>query len=155
MDNVEIPRDEEINYNIDDLSNNDFIIFMNGTFTTNLKSVGTIRIDHSKSVADNLELIKKSEKNMIFFGRVETGKTTLTNLLCGTNFETSDSGFSKTRIVQFANSLKKDFIAIDFPGLGAEIDNLMHYETQKEVLSIIPSRIICFVIKYESRYDII
>lgn len=131
---------------------------MTGTFSVNLRNVGSIKIDHSRSVADNLEIIKNSEKNIVFFGRVGTGKTTLTNLLCGTQFETSDTGFSKTRIVQFAYSLRRhdgneDFIAIDFPGLGAEIDKLSHYETQKEVLSIIPSRIICFVVKYDSRYD--
>lgn len=156
-DNIEINKEEENQYYISDISS-DNIIFMTGTFSVNLRNVGSIKIDHSRSVADNLEIIKNSEKNIVFFGRVGTGKTTLTNLLCGTQFETSDTGFSKTRIVQFAYSLRRhdgneDFIAIDFPGLGAEIDKLSHYETQKEVLSIIPSRIICFVVKYDSRYD--
>ena len=154
IDNVEISRGDENLYYISEICPQDYIIYMTGTFLANLRSRGSIRIDHSRSVAENLELIKNSEKNIIFFGRVGTGKTTLTNLLCGTEFETSDTGFSKTRIVQFAYSLRsEDFIAIDFPGLGAEIDKLNHYETQKEALSIIPSRIICFVIKYDSRYD--
>ena len=153
-DNVRIEREDENQLPIKDIISPANIIYMDGNFIANLRSRGSIRIDHSRSVADNLEIIKNSEKNIIFFGRVGTGKTTLTNLLCGTDFETSDSGFSKTRIVQFAYSLiNKDFIAIDFPGLGAEIDKLSHYETQKEVLSIIPSRIICFVIKYDVRYD--
>ena len=152
FDNEEVGREEENTFPISDYSDN--IIYMTGSFLANLRNRGSIRIDHSKSVADNLELIKNSEKNIIFFGRVGTGKTTLTNMLCGTNFETSDTGFSKTRIVQFAYSLRnQDFIAIDFPGLGAEIDKLSHFETQREVLSIIPTIIICFVVKYDVRYD--
>ena len=95
-----------------------------------------------------------SDKNIIFFGSVGAGKTTLTNILSGANFETSDSGFSKTRDLQFATSLiRGDCNAIDFPGLLSGRDQLQHFNLQKETLSIIPVRVICFVIKYDNRYD--
>ena len=151
--NIEIERKQENEITVSDIAISN-IIYMSGSFHRNLRDIGSIKIDHSKSVADNLEMIKSSENNIIFFGRVGAGKTTLTNILCGTNFETAERGFSKTRIVQFAQSLNRgDFIAIDFPGLGAEIEKLNHYETQRQVLSIIPSRMVCFVVKNDNRYD--
>lgn len=119
----------------------------------NLKGVGYFKIDNSKSVSLHLEDIKNSDKNVIFFGKVGAGKTTLTNKLCGTTFETSRSGLSVTRDLQFADSLDKKFKAIDFPGLGAASEELKHYEIQRQILSTIPVRIICFVCKYDNRDD--
>lgn len=44
-------------------------------------------------------------------------------------------------------------IIIDFPGLKTVIDFTKHLKTQQTVLSCIPVRLICFVIKYGARYD--
>ena len=106
-----------------------------------------------KSVLDNLETIKASERNVILFGSVGVGKTTLLNKLSGKNFPTDNAGFSCTRDAQFARSLNGNNIIIDFPGLNTVVDFAKHLKTQKTVLSTIPVRLICFVIKYGTRYD--
>ena len=138
---------------INEICNND-IIWMTGKKKINLKDVGSINLDYAKRVSDNMDLITKSDKNVIFFGAVGAGKTTLTNIICGTDFETSDSNFSLTRNVQFAKSIKpNDCIAIDFPGLGSVKDQLNHFSIQQTTLSVIPVRMLCFVIKWENRHD--
>ncbi len=50
----------------------------------------------TRSVIDNLELIKLSERNVILFGSVGVGKTTLLNKISGKDFPTENSGFSCT-----------------------------------------------------------
>ena len=44
-------------------------------------------------------------------------------------------------------------VIIDFPGLNAVKDIVGHLKTQKTALSVIPIRMICFIIKYSSRND--
>ena len=105
-------------------------------------------------VDKNFELIKRSENNIILFGEVGTGKTTIINKLCGVDFLTKEAGFSCTREVQFAFTSDKTSIIIDFPGLSAAEDVVKHLKIQKTTLSVIPVRIICFLIKYD-RYDLI
>lgn len=104
-------------------------------------------------VEKNFYRIKKSSNNIILFGEVGCGKTTLVNKLCGVDLLTKDSGYSCTRNVQFA-ATPDNSLVIDFPGLSAAEDVVNHIKKQKSTLKIIPARIICFVIKYE-RYDLI
>ena len=103
-------------------------------------------------VDKNFERIKRSENNIILFGEVLAGKTTIINKLCGVNLLTKEGGFSCTRDVQFASTLDNSLI-IDFPGLNAS-EVIKHLKIQKTTLSVIPVRIICFIIKYD-RYDLI
>lgn len=101
-----------------------------------------------------MDLITKSDKNVIFVGSVGAGKTTLVNKICVTNFETSISGFSKIRDVQFAKSIRKNgCIAIDFPDFDSAQNQLIQYKIHQATLSKIPVRMICFVIKFTNRYD--
>ena len=149
----QVENNEEDDTAINEISNND-IIYMTGKKIVDLKNVGSINIDYAKRVEANMDLITKSEKNVVFFGAVGAGKTTLTNVICGTDFATSESDFSLTRNVQFAKSIKpNDCIAIDFPGLGSVKDQLNHFSIQQTTLSVIPVRMICFVVKFENRHD--
>ena len=101
----------------------------------------------------NFERIKRSENNIILFGEVGCGKTTIINKICGVNLLTKDGGFSCTRDVQFATAPDNSLI-IDFPGLNAAEEVVRHLKIQKSTLLAIPVRIICFIIKYD-RYDLI
>ena len=148
-----VENSEEKDTSISEICNND-IIWMTGKKLVDLKGVGSINLEYAKRVENNMELIKNSDKNVIFFGSVGAGKTTLTNVICGTDFATSESDFSLTRNVQFAKSIKpNDCIAIDFPGLGSVKDQLNHFSIQQTTLSVIPVRMICFVVKWENRHD--
>ena len=102
---------------------------------------------------NNLEEIKESQNNIVLFGSVGNGKTYLINKACGADFETSDKGYSCTRNVQHAFTLKYDMIMIDFPGLNSVKDIIGHLRIQKTALNAIPVRMICFVIKYSPRND--
>ena len=150
-----VENSEEKDTSISEICNND-IIWMTGKKLADLKGVGSINLEYAKRVENNMELIKNSDKNVIFFGSVGAGKTTLTNVICGTDFATSESDFSLTRNVQFAKSIKpNDCIAIDFPGLGSVKDQLNHFSIQQTTLSVIPVRMICFVVKWENRHDLL
>jgi hypothetical protein len=87
------------------------------------------------------------------FGQIGHGKTTLLNKACNTYFKTAESGFSCTRDIQYAYTIKGNMIIIDFPGLGSTKDTVDHLKIQKNTLKVIPVRMICFVIKYDNRYD--
>ena len=100
-----------------------------------------------------LDEIKKSENNIVLFGSVGNGKTSILNKLCGKFYQTADDGYSCTRNVQYDFSLKYDMVIIDFPGLNAVQDIIGHLKTQKTALSAIPIRMICFIIKYSPRND--
>lgn len=101
----------------------------------------------------NLWHIKRSKCNIILFGEVGCGKTTIINKLCGVDLLTKEGGFSCTRDVQFAYT-PDGSIVIDFPGLNAAEEVVKHLKIQKSTLSVIPAKIICFIIKYD-RYDLI
>lgn len=102
----------------------------------------------------DLRKLKKSKNNVILFGEVGNGKTTLINKLCGTVYEVREGGYSCTREIQYGLSKDRNII-IDCPGLNAAEDIVQHLKVQKFILSVIPIRIICFVIKLSTRYDLL
>ena len=103
-------------------------------------------------VNKNFEEIKSSRNNIILFGSVGAGKTTLINKLCGVNLLTKGEGFSCTRDVQFSRT-PDGKIVIDFPGLNAAEEIVKHLKLQKSTLKSIPVRMICLVVKRTYRYD--
>ena len=102
---------------------------------------------------NSLEELKKSQNNIVLFGSVGNGKTSLLNKICGKFYEVSDRGYSCTRTIQFDHSIKHDMIIIDFPGLNAVKDIILHLKTQVTTFNAIPVRMICLVIKYSVRND--
>ena len=103
-------------------------------------------------VNKNFDEIKNSKNNIILFGSVGHGKTTLINKLCRINLLTKEDGFSCTRDVQYSRTPDGSLI-IDFPGLNSAEDIVQHLKIQKSTLSIIPAIMICLVIKLTKRYD--
>ena len=98
-----------------------------------------------------LDLILNSDNNIILFGSSGSGKTTLINKLCGSSFSIQPS-----QSPQCAESIRKgDFIAIDLPAIDSKEDKLTKYKINSILLSNIPVRMICFVIKYEIHIDLI
>ena len=153
-DGKQINKEDENELTIGDILNN-YGIQMTGEIKKASEETGKIELDHSARIEENLNLLTNSDKNIVFFGKVGHGKTTLTNLICGTNFENGNFKWSITKNVQFSKSrVDGDCIAIDFPGLKSIKEQLNHLELQKTTLSIIPVRMICFVVKYDvERYD--
>ena len=90
--------------------------------------------------------IKNSSNNIILFGSVGCGKTTLINKL------SKNDGFSCTRDVQYC-STSDGSIIIDFPGLNAAEEIVKHLKIQSSTLSVIPAKMICLVTKLTTRYD--
>ena len=90
--------------------------------------------------------IKNSSNNIILFGSVGCGKTTLINKL------SKNDGLSCTRDVQYC-STSDGSIIIDFPGLNAAEEIVKHLKIQSSTLSVIPAKMICLVTKLTTRYD--
>jgi len=103
-------------------------------------------------VNKNFDEVKNSSNNIILFGSVGNGKTTLINKLCNCNLITKNDEFSCTRDVQYCRTPDGSLI-IDFPGLNAPEDIVKHLKIQKSTLSVIPARMICLVTKLTPRYD--
>lgn len=103
-------------------------------------------------VNKNFDEIKNSSNNLIMFGSVGNGKTTLMNKLCGCDLLTKEDGFSCTRDVQYCRTPDGSLI-IDFPGLNAAEEIVKHLKIQRSTLSMIPAKMICLVIKFTKRYD--
>ena len=55
-------------------------------------------------VNENFDEIKNSTNNVILFGSVGNGKTTLINKICKCNLKTKNDRFSCTRDVQYCMS---------------------------------------------------
>lgn len=109
--------------------------------------------EENYTLSKGFEIIKNSKNNIILFGSVGVGKTTFLNKICGQSFKTGDGCFSVTREVYYYPSLKYNNIVLDFPGLNSSVQVVEHLKAQKNALSVIPIKMICFIAKYTSRYD--
>jgi len=107
----------------------------------------------TKKILKVVDEFKNYKNNIVLFGSVGTGKTTLLNGLCNTHFSVKDKGYSCTRKVQHGYSKRFDMVIIDFPGLNAVDDPVGHLKTQLISLSNMPIRMICLVVQYSSRND--
>lgn len=121
----------------------------------NNKELKNINPYFSKSLQEKYEEIKNSLKNIVLIGQVGGGKTTIINRVCQKDFFTQDCGFQCTTEVQFSYSLKNKDIILDFPGLYSSSFPIKNLKIHKCVLTAIPLRMICIVIKFNSRYDIL
>ena len=99
------------------------------------------------------DILRTSEHNIVLFGKCGYGKTFLLNKVCGTNFQVAEEGYSCTQTVQYSFSRILDMVIVDTPGLGATRDFVSHLKVHKELLSSIPIKMICCIIKYEKRND--
>jgi len=98
----------------------------------------------------DIELFKKSENNIILFGNVSSGKTTIMEKL--SNFKIRNYYYKMDDSIY---SEWNDNIIIEFPGLHPNSRIKNHLKTQISLLSIIPIKIICFTVKCSVRYDFI
>ena len=103
-------------------------------------------------IVKNIDEIKKSSNNIILFGSVGSGKTTIINKLCKCNFKTNNDSFICTKDVEYSKTHDESLI-IDFPGLNSSDDRVMILRKQISNLSLIPAKMICLVIKFRTRYD--
>ena len=97
------------------------------------------------------DVIKQSQNNIIFFGTVGAGKTTLVNILCNSEFKTLPYGDSCTKDIQYAFSLIHNMVIIDFPGLKSTENIMSHLKIQKTAIQNIPVKMICFIIQVFDR----
>ena len=111
------------------------------------------RIKKLKIIKNIDDILKRSKNNIVLFGPVGNGKTSLLNKLTGKSFEVADRGYSCTRSIQYYYSIIYDMVIIDFPGLNATKNIVEHLINQINTLSTIPIKMLCFVIKYTNRYD--
>ena len=111
------------------------------------------KIDYINYIKNNqkyidIELFKKSENNIILFGNVNSGKSTIMEKLSNSKihqyyYKRDDSLYTTLN----------DNIIIEFPGLHPDYNWNRHLKTQISLLSVIPVKIICLTIKYAIRYE--
>ena len=108
--------------------------------------------ENAGNLGNYINIIQNSNNNIIFFGSTGSGKTTLVNKICESSFDTSHN----TQVPQIAESIRKgDFLAIDLPAYDSMEGQITKYKIHTTILSNIPIRMICFIIKYEKHYELI
>jgi len=90
----------------------------------------------------------------VLMGQIGVGKTTLLNLICGTNREAGAARDSMTRHL-FLSSTNSgaSFELFDTPGVNSRIKTYDHIFLLKEALTARPVNTIFIVLKYDSRFD--
>ncbi|CAF3155956.1 unnamed protein product, partial [Rotaria sp. Silwood2] len=92
---------------------------------------------------------------VIVMGRTGTGKTTLTNALCGTKHAAGEGAGSITRNLyrNDVNCGEYTFSLIDTPGTDSSTETYKHAFLLREALTATKINTIFIVIKYDSRFD--
>lgn len=104
--------------------------------------------------SNEYESLENSNNNIAFIGTVGSGKTSLVNKLCNTDYITSDSWYSCTRKIQYGPSASNDMVFLDFPGLCSSKDIASHLRVLELGLRFIPLKAIGICVAYEKRIDI-
>jgi energy-coupling factor transporter ATP-binding protein EcfA2 len=88
-------------------------------------------------------------------GKTGAGKTTLCNMLCGTNHNTKAARGSVTQNLYQnpVNCGSYSFNLLDTPGTDSQIEPYKHAILLKEALTGAAINTVFFVIKYDSRFD--
>ena len=84
-----------------------------------------------KPVLKNLELLGKSERNIILFGLVGKDKSILLDKLCGKNFTQEINLDTYNFEAQFSPSLINNNLIIDFSALNIIIDFKSYWKNNK------------------------
>lgn len=92
---------------------------------------------------------------VVVMGKTGAGKTTLCNMLCGTNHNTKSARGSVTQNLYQnpVNCGSNAFNLLDTPGTDSQIETYKHAILLKEALTGAEINTIFFVIKYDSRFD--
>lgn len=96
----------------------------------------------------------ESFPNVVLFGNVGAGKTTIINKLTGSTFKATRGGFSCTRQIQQRTCEFHPYNIYDLPGTEPAEEKIHHLDLQAKILRSINIRIICLVCDLgENRYD--
>jgi GTPase SAR1 family protein len=106
------------------------------------------------SILYNYAEIKNSKNNIVLLGEVGSGKTTIINKLCNSDFQTGSDCKSVTNEVQIVSDISYRNIIFDFPGFKVMDDFIPIFEVQYRTLRNIPIKAICFVIERRDRLDL-
>jgi len=94
-----------------------------------------------------------SRYNVILFGPVGVGKTSILNLITGNNFETREVGSSCTQQFQFGQSAYHQFNLIDMPGTDSCENKVKHVKIQQTTLRENSFAVVCVVCEWATRFD--
>ena len=100
-----------------------------------------------------MEASQLKQETVIIFGPVGAGKTDITNLLTGSKFKTSNSGFSCTRQIQTATDQYNNFLVKDFPGTDAAVERVKHVKVQMDALKSSEFKALVLVCNMSDRGD--
>jgi len=94
-----------------------------------------------------------SDKVILLWGQVGSGKTTIMNMLTGGSYMTARGGFSCTREIQQDGCKYHSYLVIDFPGTGAVEKQMDHLKAQITCLKSTSFNTVCLVCSMSDRYD--
>lgn len=95
------------------------------------------------------------QNSTVIIGPCGNGKTTLMNILCGTNFSANQQFSSSTREIQSSvckQEYEKTFQIFDTPGSTSTENKYMHAAYIRQALTVKPLNAVFIMVKFETRY---